>query len=102
MNRKEFVKNAGLAAASLTVLPTATLFPKKRSADPKIKMAIIGVGLRGQNHLDLLLRRADVDVTAICDVDERSLKSSKDMISKSGKKMPVVYTGDNYAWKKIL
>lgn len=102
MNRKEFVKNAGLAAASLTVLPTATLFPKKRSADPKIKMAVIGVGLRGQNHLDLLLRRADVDVTAICDVDERSLKSSKNMISKSGKKMPVVYTGDNYAWKKML
>lgn len=102
MNRKEFVKNAGLAAASLTVLPTAALFPNKKSADPKIKMAIIGVGLRGQNHLDLLLRRADVNVTAICDVDERSLKSSKDMISKSGKKMPVVYTGDNYAWKKML
>lgn len=102
MNRKEFVKNAGLAAASLTVLPAATLFASKRSADPKIKMAIIGVGLRGQNHLDLLLRRADVDVTAICDVDERSLKSSKDIISKSGKKMPVVYTGDNYAWKKML
>ncbi|HRP57824.1 Gfo/Idh/MocA family oxidoreductase, partial [Agriterribacter sp.] len=102
MNRKEFVKNAGLAAASLTVLPTATLFAGKRSADPKVKMAIIGVGLRGQNHLDLLLRRADVDVTAICDVDERSLKSSKELISKSGKKMPVVYTGDNYAWKKLL
>ena len=65
-------------------------------------MAIIGVGLRGQNHLDLLLRRADVDVTAICDVDDRMLKSAKDQISKSGKKMPVVYTGDNYAWKKML
>jgi hypothetical protein len=102
MNRKEFVRNAGLAAASLTVLPTATLFAGKRSADPKIKMAIIGVGLRGQNHLDLLLRRADVDITAICDVDDRSLKSAKELISKSGKKMPVVYTGDDYAWKKML
>lgn len=102
MNRKEFVRNTGLAAAAFTVLPTAALFAGKRSADPKIKMAIIGVGLRGQNHLDLLLRRADVDITAICDVDDRSLKSAKELISKSGKKMPVVYTGDNYAWKKML
>ncbi len=102
MNRKAFVRNAGLAAASLAVLPTATLFAGKRSADPKVKMAIIGVGLRGQNHLDLLLRRADVDITAICDVDDRSLKSAKELISKSGKKMPVVYTGDDYAWKKML
>ena len=102
MNRKEFVRNAGLAAASIAVLPSATLFAGSRSADPKIKMAIIGVGLRGQNHLDLLLRRADVDITAICDVDDRMLKSAKDQISKSGKKMPVVYTGDNYAWKKML
>ncbi len=102
MNRKEFVKNAGLTAASLAVLPSAPLFAGKRNADPKIKMAIIGVGLRGQNHLDLLLRRADADVTAICDVDERMLKSAKEMISKTGKKMPVVYTGDNYSWKKML
>ena len=102
MNRKDFVKNAGLAAASLAVLPATTLFAGKRNADPKVKMAIIGVGLRGQNHLDLLLRRADVDVTAICDIDERMLKSAKEMISKAGKKMPVVYTGDNYAWKKML
>ena len=102
MNRKEFVKNAGLAAASFAVLPHTPLFAGKKHADPKIKIAVIGVGLRGQNHLDLLLRRADVDVTAICDIDDRSLKSSKELISKSGKKMPVVYTGDNYAWKKML
>lgn len=102
MNRKEFVKTAGLAAASLTVLPTTSLFAGKRNDDPKIKMAIIGVGMRGRNHLNLLLRRTDVDVTAICDIDERMLKPAKEMISKNGKKMPVVYTGDPYTWKKML
>lgn len=102
MNRKEFVRNAGLTAASLAVLPSVNLFAGKRSADPKVKMAIIGVGLRGQNHLDLLLRRADVELTAICDIDDRMLKTAKEMITKSGKKMPKIYTGDNYAWKKML
>ncbi|NCT75681.1 MAG: Gfo/Idh/MocA family oxidoreductase [Chitinophagaceae bacterium] len=100
MNRKEFVKNTGLAMASLSLLPTGNLFGA--AADPKVKVAIIGVGLRGQNHLDLLLRRNDVDLVAICDIDERMLKTAREMITKSGKKMPQVYTGDVNAWRKLL
>jgi hypothetical protein len=60
------------------------------------------VGLRGQNHLDLILRRDDVELIAICDIDNRMLTSSKEMITKSGKKMPQIYTGDDYAWKRML
>ncbi|MFC0775141.1 Gfo/Idh/MocA family protein [Terrimonas alba] len=101
MNRKDFVKNIGLAGASIAILPTSSLFAQG-PADPKVKLAIIGVGLRGQNHLDLVLRRDDVDLVAICDIDDRMLKSSKEMISKSGKKMPQVFTGDVNAWKKML
>jgi predicted dehydrogenase len=62
----------------------------------------MGTGLRGQNHLELLLRRSDVDLVAICDVSDVMLSTAKDMITKSGKKMPQVYTGDNYAWKRLL
>ncbi|MFZ6022901.1 MAG: Gfo/Idh/MocA family protein [Bacteroidota bacterium] len=100
MNRKEFVKNTGLAAATLAILPAGELFAS--AADTKIKMAMIGVGLRGQNHLDLVLRRNDVELVAICDIDDRMLTRSKDMIVKSGKKMPQIFTGDIYAWKKML
>lgn len=102
MNRKEFVKNTSLAAAALAVLPGLDLFAETAKAETKVKIGIMGVGLRGQSHLDLLLRRSDVEVTAICDVDDRMLKSARDMISKSGKKMPQVYTGDPYAWKRML
>ncbi|WP_276501128.1 Gfo/Idh/MocA family protein [Terrimonas pollutisoli] len=101
MNRKDFVKNIGLAGASMAILPTGSLFAQG-VADPKVKLAMIGVGLRGQNHLDLVLRRDDVDLVAICDIDDRMLKSSKEMISKSGKKMPQVFAGDVNAWKKML
>lgn len=98
MQRKTFIKTSALAAAAVAASPD--LFGQ--AADRKIKMALIGVGLRGQNHLDLLLRRNDVDIVAICDIDDRMLTSSKAMISKSGKKMPAIYTGDPYAWKKML
>ena len=100
MNRKEFVKNTGLAAATLAILPAGELFAS--AADTKIKIAMIGVGLRGQNHLDLVLRRNDVELVAICDIDDRMLTRAKEMITKSGKKMPQIFTGDIYAWKKML
>lgn len=99
MNRKEFVKATALATAAFAVPGKGLL---ASFADPKVRVALIGTGLRGQNHLDLLLRRNDVDLVAICDVDHRMLSTSKDMITKTGKKMPEVYTGDAYAWKRMV
>ena len=101
MNRKEFVKNTGLAVAGMAILPSGNLFAKSK-ADVKVRIAVIGTGARGSGHVDLLLRRDDVDLVAICEVEEKALNGTKNLISKSGKKMPQVYTGDNYAWKKML
>ncbi|HXS55249.1 MAG TPA: Gfo/Idh/MocA family oxidoreductase [Hanamia sp.] len=100
MNRKDFIKTTALAGASLSLFPS-DIFALSKDV-PKVRLAIIGVGERGKSHLDLVLRRDDVDLIAICDVDDRVLKESKLIIEKSGKKMPQVYTGDNFAWQKML
>ena len=100
MNRREFVRNSGVTAAAMTILPENPLFAKA-SAD-KVKIAMIGVGLRGQNHLDLLLKRNDVELVAICDVEPRMLATAKSMITKSGKAMPKIFTGEDNAWKKMI
>ena len=100
MNRRTFIRNTGLATASVTVLSPGGLFA--RAGEPKVKLAIIGVGARGQDHLDLVLRRDDTDLVAICDIDPRALTAAKEIITKAGKKMPEVFTGDLYAWKKLL
>jgi predicted dehydrogenase len=99
MHRKEFISSTALATAALS-LPGKDLFAS--FADSKVKIALIGTGLRGQDHLEQLLRKNDVDVIAICDVSDVMLASAKDLVTKSGKKMPQVYTGDNYAWKRLL
>ncbi len=100
MNRKDFIKTTGLTAAAMSALPAGKLFAG--TADAKVKIAVIGVGARGVGHVDLLLRRDDVELVAICDVEERALTRTKGVITKSGKKMPEVYTGDPYAWKTML
>lgn len=101
MNRQEFIYQAGLAGTALTLLKESNVFFTKNNAS-RVNIGLIGTGLRGQNHLDMLLRREDVNLVAICDIDERMLSASRSMISRSGKRMPQVYTGDIYAWKKML
>ena len=99
MNRRTFVKNTGLVTAGYAVLPGARLYA---AADPIVKLGFIGVGLRGQNHLDNALRRKDVNVMAICDIDDRMLDMAGNIFKKAGKPMPKVFKGDPYAWKKML
>ena len=100
MNRRSFVKTGALTAAALAVLPEESAFASV--ADQKLKVALIGVGLRGQNHLNLLLNRSDVEIVAICDIDAGMLERSKAIITKSGKPMPKIYTGDENEWKKMI
>jgi predicted dehydrogenase len=100
MDRKSFIRNTGLAAASVVLMPSDSLFAQKTGAP--VRVVIVGTGLRGQGHLELLLRRSDVEVVAICDIDARMLTMSKEIITASGKKMPQIFTGDLYAWKKML
>lgn len=100
MNRRTFVKNAGIAAAAFSILPSSQVF--SQSIKSKVRIGIIGVGLRGQNHLELALKRSDTEVVAICDINERMLTDSLEMIKKSGKPAPKVFKGDVNAWKKLL
>ena len=98
MDRRSFVRNSGIVTAGFAILPSSRLFAQQQ----KVKIAIIGVGLRGQNHLDNLLRRSDVEVAAICDIDEDMLQRSLKLITKSGKATPKIFKGDPYAWKKMV
>lgn len=99
MKRRDFVKNVSLTAAGLAVLPESYSMIR---ADKKVRLGIIGVGLRGQNHLENMLRRPDVDVVSICDINPRMLEDSKAMIQKSGRAQPKVYTGSVHAYRDLL
>ena len=99
-SRRDFVKTTGLTAAGLSLFPASRLMAAGGS--DKVRIGLIGTGLRGQNHLELLLRKPDVDLVAICDVDAVMLQSATQHIQKSGKAMPKVFTGDVYAWKQLL
>src|SRR6516164_425750 len=100
MKRRDFVRNISIAGAGIGILNPVPLFSKSMAA--KVRLGIIGTGLRGQNHLWNALQREDVDVIAICDIDEVSLQSARELVTKSGRPMPKIFTGDPHAYRKLL
>lgn len=99
MERRKFVKDTALATAAFSVIPSVRLMANE---EKKARIAIIGVGFRGQAHLTNLLRRSDVDVIAISDIEDRMLEMATNIIKKSGKPMPQIFKGDPYSYKKLL
>ena len=102
MLRKDFIKNTSLAAASISMMPHAFLSNSAPKDEAKVRIAIMGVGFRGTDHLELLLKRKDVEVVAFCDIEPRSIAAAQKIVTNNGAKMPQIFTGDVYAWKKML
>lgn len=98
--RRSFIKSAAVAGFGLVAMPSV-LFSNPLRPE-KTRIALIGVGLRGQNHLYNLLQRNDIEIPAICDIDQQMLDISLKMIEKAGFKKPEVYTGSDYAYRDLL
>jgi predicted dehydrogenase len=98
--RRSFIKTAALASAGLTILPGSIAFPKDK--DGKVRLGFIGVGLRGQNHLELALKRSDVEIVALCDIQQRMMDMSLKLVSEAGKPKPQVILDGPYGYKKLL
>jgi len=99
-SRREFIKTSALAGAAFTVLPASSVFSNKATA--RVRLGLIGVGLRGQSHLELALRRDDVEVVAICDIQQRMIDMSLGLVAQEGKPKPKVILDGPQGYKKLL
>jgi predicted dehydrogenase len=87
--RRNFLKNSTLAGIGLSI-PSAlqteseqikAYAPVKKD---KIRLGFIGVGLRGQSHLEEALKRKDIEVVAVADPDKLSaIPRTLDLLTKS-------------------
>ena len=99
MKRREFIMaSAALAATSL--LPETPAWARGR----KVRLGVIGTGMRGQVLLKELVRRDDVEVVALCDIEPIMLARAMDMVATAGKPAPQAYGADRdqNAWKRLL
>ncbi len=99
-NRREFIRTTAVAGAGLSLYSPLSVISQPK--DAKLRLGLIGVGFRGQGHLGLALRRDDVEVVSICDVQQRMMDMALARIAKSGKTKPQVIMDGPHGYKKLL
>ena len=99
-SRRTFVKNTVIAGTGLALAPSFMSAGIQQNST--VQIGLIGVGLRGTNHLNNLLLRDDVSIRAICDIDENRIKICGDLIEKSGKNKPLFFDKDDLDYKNLL
>jgi hypothetical protein len=112
INRRNFMKRATLAGLATAAIPASGMQdaivkdnPKKKTTpapSDRIRTGFIGVGNRGQGHLQTTLALDKADIVAICDISERSIGGAKKLISEANKPEPRVYTGNEFAYLDML
>jgi predicted dehydrogenase len=84
-------KSSATSAAALTAMPLDT-----------VRIAMIGVGDRGMQHLDKLVQFKHVKITAIADPYQAAANKARKFCTDAGRTAPDLYTNGNHDYKKLL
>lgn len=101
-SRRDFIKKTVITGVGISVLPSLTFGISNDLSTKKLRVGMIGVGLRGTNHLNNLLSRKDVLVTAICDIDPNRISIALKRIEKRGQPKPEIFSADELDYKNLL
>ena len=99
INRRDFIKTTASVGAAAAVMPTS-LF--SATAEKQIKMGFIGTGMRGQWVLMLAAKYPEVDIPAICDIDDGMIESALKILKDAGKPEPHVYKNGDEDFLNML
>lgn len=76
LTRRQFLDHSTKAAAVVAVTGSLSAAPRRLSANEKLNLGFIGVAGRGGDNLGEITGSEDVNVVALCDVDENRLNGA--------------------------
>lgn len=88
MRRGEFIKNASLATAGLTII-NFPIFGKNAPSN-KVLVAVMGVNSRGAYLAKCYSQLPNVEVAYICDVEEKALSNGMEALKDAPRKPTIV------------
>ena len=93
---KEKIKVAGLNGSA---------FHLKAAPIPKVRIALFGLGNRGQSLIDMLnwlVQEGHAEITAISDINPKKVQRAKEQIGTFQRVVPAVFTGAENAWEQAM
>jgi len=100
MKRRKFIKDSSLASLSALSVPLFSI--GSNGFNDKVQLGFIGVGARGLGTLELALKRNDIIVTAICDIDLTTMAKAEKLVLASGGQKPKLYTKGPLDYQNLL
>ncbi|MEO6811929.1 MAG: Gfo/Idh/MocA family oxidoreductase [Isosphaeraceae bacterium] len=91
VNRRQFLEESMLATAAAVAATQSLAFadePAKASANDTINAAIIGCGIRGKQHAEVLSKLPDCAITHVCDPDSKRAEEVAALLVKLGRPAP--------------
>ncbi len=83
-SRRDFIRNSSLAAAGFFIVPRHVLGgPGYIAPSDKLNIAGIGVGGKGESDLFEFSKSPKANIVALCDVDDRQSKKSRERFPKA-------------------
>lgn len=101
-SRRNFIRKTAIVGTGISVYPNFTFGGNEYNKKVKLKLGLIGVGLRGTNHLSNVLLRDDVLVTAICDIDSQRIDLALQLIKDANKSKPEVFGKNEFDYRNLL
>lgn len=95
-SRREFFQKSAAAGAALWAAPA--IVRAGGSPSERVRVAVVGLGNRGDNHIEALRRIDNVEVAALCDVYEPRLNQWADRCQDDSGKRPATYVD----YRKLL
>ncbi|HET8549292.1 MAG TPA: Gfo/Idh/MocA family oxidoreductase [Bryobacteraceae bacterium] len=77
---------------SSAVAAGTTLSRPLAGANDRVRVAVVGLRGQGSAHLGQYMRMQDVDIAALCDIDESILNERLGRVEKAGRPKPAAFT----------
>lgn len=102
-SRREFLRTTSIAGFGTLLIPNS-LFALSTLAfkGKKVKIGLIGVGLRGQSNLEILAKRDDVEIIAFADPQSIMLSAAQKILSKNNKPTAKEFSNGEYDYRNLL
>ena len=100
VNRRKFMKSVAISGVAVAVLPKVSLGSSIMNS--KMRIGVIGTGLRGQWHIKLALKREDVEIPVICDIDEQMIGMALSIYDEAERPHPKIYKSGEKDYQNLL
>lgn len=100
INRKDFIHRSALAGMALMV--SDRLKAVSPQVKDKVRIGMIGTGLRSHEHMGNFLQREDVEVVAIADPQQRSIDEALAVIRQYKRPDPAIYKNGDHDYLNLL